>query len=403
MKNEAARLSEITDKYTVLHDYLNEKSRRLWAATEARSLGWGGIGLVSRATGLSYPTIRKGMKELVDSKGDLSRLRKQGGGRKPIVEKDKEVERMLDTLIGPYTKGDPENPLRWTSKSTYKLSEALKASSCEVSPSSVGRILRSQGYSLQANRKEHEGGKHQDRDAQFAFINAKVKQFISAGKAAISVDTKKKENIGNYKNSGQEYHKKGKATKVKVYDFIDKQLGKVSPYGVYDIGLNKGWVSVGISSDTAQFAVNTIRCWWHQLGRASYQGSGELLVTADCGGSNGNRVRLWKVELQKLSNQLGLTIHVCHFPPGTSKWNKIEHRMFSYISKNWRGKPLVSRETVVQLIGNTTTHTGLQIQAVLDENQYHKGIVISDQEMAAVNICTESFHGEWNYTIKPNL
>jgi hypothetical protein len=402
MINEATKLSEITDKYTLLNDYLNEKSRRLWAATEAKALGWGGIGLVSRATGLSYPTIRKGIKELADSKGDPSRLRKQGGGRKSIVAKDKEVERILDTLICPYTKGDPENPLRWTSKSTYKLSEALKASSREVSPSSVARILRSQGYSLQGNRKEHEGGLHQDRDAQFEYINDKVKQFISEGKAALSVDTKKKENIGNYKNSGQEYHKKGKSPKVKVYDFIDKKLGKVSPYGVYDIGLNKGWVSVGISSDTAQFAVNTIRCWWYQLGRASYQATDEILVTADCGGSNGNRVRLWKVELQKLSNQLGLTIHVCHFPPGTSKWNKIEHRMFSYISKNWRGKPLVSRETVVQLIGNTTTNAGLQIQAVLDENQYHKGIVVSDQEMELVNISAESFHGEWNNKIQPD-
>jgi transposase len=397
-----SELSKIKYKYTQLSIYLNEKSRRLWAATEATSLGWGGIGIVSNATGLSYPTIRKGIKELKNSDTIPDRLRKQGGGRKPIVEKNKQVVMILDKLIAPYTKGDPESPLRWTSKSTYKLSEALNEKNCKVSPRSVGRILKSQGYSLQCNRKEYEGGNHQDRDSQFEFINDKMKRFISEGKAAISVDTKKKENIGNYKNKGEEYHKHGQAPKVKVYDFIDKKLGKVSPYGVYDIGLNKGWVSVGISSDTAQFAVNTIRCWWHQTGSASYGQTREILITADCGGSNGNRVRLWKVELQKLSNELNLTVHVSHLPPGTSKWNKIEHRMFSYISKNWRGKPLISRETVVQLISNTTTTTGLKIQAVLDENQYEKGIVISDKQLAKVNISTETFHGDWNYCIEPN-
>ena len=392
MLKGSLKVEDIQNKYEQLTIYLNEKSRRLWAATEANSIGWGGIGVVSKATGMSYPTIRKGIKELLDDKVDTIRLRKKGGGRKSIIEKDKGVVRTLDKLICPYTKGDPESPLRWTSKSTYKLSKALKEASYQVSPSSVGRILKSQGYSLQANRKDYEGGNHQDRDEQFEFINNKIKRFISQGKAAISVDTKKKENIGNYKNSGQEYHKKGDSPKVKVYDFIDKKLGKVSPYGVYDIGLNKGWVSVGISSDTAQFAVNTIRCWWYQLGQANYNGTDEILVTADCGGSNGNRVRLWKVELQKLSNQLGLKIHLCHLPPGTSKWNKIEHRMFSYISKNRRGKPLINRETVVQLMGNTTTKTALRIKAVLDENQYEKGIVVSDQQLSEINITRESFH-----------
>lgn len=403
MENKVSKLTEIRTKYNHLCNYLNEKSKRLWAATEVNALGWGGIGLVSQATGLSYPTIRKGIIELSEGKTDPNRIRKQGGGRKLIIEKNKEVEGLLDKFICPYTKGDPENPLRWTSKSTYKLSEALKEEGCAVSPRSVGRILKLQGYSLQANRKEHEGGKHQDRDAQFEFINNKVKQLISEGKAVLSVDTKKKENIGNYKNSGQEYHKKAEAPKVKVYDFIDKKLGKVSPYGVYDIALNKGWVNVGISSDTAQFAVNAIRCWWYGMGRANYWGTGKILITADCGGSNGNRVRLWKVELQKLANELGITIYVCHFPPGTSKWNKIEHRMFSYISKNWRGKPLLSYETVVELIGNTTTNTGLKIQAVLDKHQYDKGISVSNEQLAAVNISTDSFHGEWNYCIEPNM
>ncbi len=352
---------------------------------------------------MSCPTIRKGIKELSSDITDPTRQRKQGGGRKTIVEKDKNILSSLDKLICPYTKGDPGNPLRWTSKSTYKLSEALKEASHKVSPSSIGRILKSAGFSLQANRKEYGAGKQEDRDRQFEFINNKVKQFILEGKAAISVDTKKKENIGDFKNSGQEHHKKKNPLKVKVYDFIDKKLGKVSPYGVYDIGLNKGWVSVGISSDTAQFAVNTIRCWWHRLGQVNHKATREILITADCGGSNGNRVRLWKVELQKLSNESGIKIHVCHFPPGTSKWNKIEHRMFSYISKNRRGKPLISRETVVQLIGNTTTKKGLKIQAVLDENQYEKGIKVSDRQLEDVNITRESFHGEWNYCINPNI
>jgi len=395
------KISVIRTKYDQLNAYLNERSRRLWAATEAKSLGWGGIGLVSKATGLSCPTIRKGIRELSGDPVDKTRLRKKGGGRKAIAEKDSEVMKLLDDMICPYTKGDPENPLRWTSKSTYKLSKGLKVHSHDVSPSTVGRILKSQGYSLQSNRKEHEGGGHVDRNGQFEFINAKAKRFLSEGKAVVSVDTKKKENIGNYKNQGREYHMKKDAPKVKVYDFIDKRLGKVAPYGVYDIGQNKGWVSVGTSSDTAQFAVNSIRAWWYRLGQADYGKTGELLITADCGGSNGNRVRLWKTELQGLSDELGLKIHVCHFPPGTSKWNKIEHRMFSYISQNWRGKPLISHETVVQLIGNTTTETGLEISAIIDENQYEKGIKVSDQQLAEVNIARETFHGEWNYTISP--
>jgi hypothetical protein len=393
VKDSSHKIAEVRAKYKSLQRYLNEKSRRIWAATESEAIGWGGLKIVCEATGLSKPTVVKGRKELRSEQVFDGRLRKKGGGRKPLIAGNKELEHRLDVLIEPYTKGDPMNPLRWTSKSTYKLSGQLCKEGKSISPSSVGRLLKQQGYSLQGNRKDEEGGQHQYRDAQFEFINEKVKRFLSENKAAISVDTKKKENIGNYKNGGREYHRKGAAPRVKVHDFKDKKLGKVAPYGIYDIGQNEGFVNVGISRDTAEFAVNSIRCWWYQMGKERYGGTTEILITADCGGSNGYRTRLWKVELQKLANELNKIIHVCHFPPGTSKWNKIEHKMFCYISKNWRGKPLISREAVVQLIGNTSTNTGLIIQ--------QRGIKVSDEELAAVNVVKEDFHGEWNYSIHP--
>ena len=307
----------------------------------------------------------------------------------------------LDKLVSPLTRGDPESALRWVCKSLRKLSDELRSQGYEISHTTIGELLRDLGYSLQAPRKTEEGGNHPDRDAQFNYINEKTLQFQKLDYAVISIDTKKKENIGNYANKGKEYQPKGNPEKVKVYDFIDKKKGKVAPYGIYDIRRNEGFVNVGISSDTAEFAVNSIRKWWYKMGRSIYEHTPVLLITADCGGSNGNRVRLWKIELQKLADELNKDIHVCHFPPGTSKWNKIEHKMFCHISKNWRGKPLISRQVVINLIGNTTTKTGLKIQAELDSNMYQKGRKISDQQLAEVNLVKEEFHGEWNYTIKP--
>ena len=311
------------------------------------------------------------------------------------------IESALNKLVSPVTRGDSISALRWTSKSTYKLQEELQGQGYTVSHCSVGKLLRDSGYSLQSLRKTQEGGSHQDRNAQFNHINEQIEQFQKQGWATISVDTKKKENIGNYSNKGKEYQPKGKPGEVKVYDFIDKKKGKVSPYGIYDMGRNEGFVNVGISKDTAEFAVESIRKWWYKMGKPIYENTPALLITADCGGSNGYRVRLWKVELQKLADELKKEIYVCHFPPGTSKWNKIEHRMFCHISHNWRGRPLISRQTVVQLIGNTKTKMGLTIHAELDENIYEKGRKISDTQLAQVNLVKQQFHGEWNYIIKP--
>jgi hypothetical protein len=381
---------------------LNEKSRRIWAATEARSLGWGGITLVHQATGIAPKTIRRGLTELtVQELLEDSRIRKTGGGRKKLTEKAKNLKKDLEALLEPVTRGDPETPLRWTCKSTHNLAKELRQKGYCISQPTVCTLLTALGYSLQANRKINEGGRHPDRNRQFRYINRKTKVFQQQNQPVISVDTKKKEKIGNFKNPGQEYHKKGQAPAVNVYDFIDKKKGKVAPYGVYDLSQNNGWVSVGVSSDTARFAVNSIRKWWNKMGRLTYPGARKLYITADCGGSNGNRNRLWKVELQKLANDLKLVIHVSHFPPGTSKWNKIEHRMFSFISKNWRGRPLVDRATVVNLIAHTRTDTGLVIQAGLDETIYEKGIKVSDKELAQVNLRRFKFHGEWNYKISP--
>ena len=387
-------------KYDAIKSCLSEKGKRLWVSLEAREYGYGGVTLLAKATKLGRTTIHKGLKELL-SPLDQERVRQAGAGRKKLTERYPDILDSLDKLVEPTSKGDPENPLRWTSQSTRKLSDKLLKQGYKISPTSTGQLLRKLGYSLQANKKTLEDGSHPDRNKQFELINNRIKKMQLKGSACLSVDTKKKEKVGNYKNNGQEYQPKGTPIEVKGHDFLDKKLGKVVPYGIYDIGKNKGWVSVGISSDTAQFAVNAIRSWWYTAGRKHYANTESLLITADCGGSNGYRVRLWKTELQKLATETGLVMEVHHFPPGTSKWNKIEHRLFSYISKNWRGKPLIDRETVVNLIGNTTTKTGLTVKALLDKNQYETGIKVSDQEMAAVKLKPDKFHPEWNYRISP--
>jgi len=401
LKREEA-VENIGTKYHGISFCLNERSSRMWAATEAKSFGWGGITVVSEATGIDPKTIRKGLLEL-DEKQHVpaNRIRGTGGGRKKLTATYKNLFDDLESLVEPDSRGDPESPLRWTSKSTYKLSEELKNKGYSVCQRTVCSLLADLDYSLQSNKKTKEGTNHPDRDAQFQYIYERVKYFQSRNNPVISVDTKKKENIGEFKNAGREYHKKGAPLEVKVHDFADKNLGKVSPYGVYDLSKNKGWVNVGISADTAEFAVHSIRCWWYIMGKEAYPRARELLITADCGGSNGHRVRLWKVKLQKLATELETEMSVCHFPPGTSKWNKIEHKMFSYISKNWRGKRLITRETVVNLIASTGTTKGLEIRAMLDENVYEKGIKVTDEEMASVKLVHADFHGEWNYTIKP--
>lgn len=394
----------IQEKYDKISFCLNERSRRIWAAVEADSYGRGGITTVSNATGISRTTIKQGLLELNDGdKLERGRIRKQGGGRKKITVNNPNIIKELEALVESGTRGDPESPLLWTSKSTYKLANELTKNGSKTSQRTVCDLLRNElEYSLQANSKTKEGGDHPDRDSQFEYINEKAKQFQKNNNPVISVDTKKKENIGNFKNNGKEYHKKGKPTEVNVYDFIDKKLGKVAPYGVYDIVKNIGWVNVGISSDTAEFSVESIRTWWNEMGNPIYSKAQELLITADCGGSNGNRVRLWKTELQKLANEIRITIHVSHFPPGTSKWNKIEHKMFSFISQNWRGKPLIDIATVINLISNTRTKSGLEIKTRLDEKHYKKGIKVTDEELAAINLVKDEFHGEWNYKIVPN-
>jgi transposase len=396
------RESVIREKYAALAAHLTERGRRIWAAMEARSYGHGGIAAVYRATGITDKTIRRGVRELQMGRGtEAGRIRQVGGGRKRLTEQDPTVVQDLERLVEPVTRGDPESPLLWTSKSTYHLSEALQQQGHQISQRSVYNLLRESGYTLQANRKRDEGASHPDRNAQFEYIYQKVHGFLARTQPVISVDAKKKENLGNFKNPGQEYHPTGKAPPVRVYDFPDKVLGKAIPYGVYDLAKDQGWVSVGISHDTAEFAVATIRAWWQQMGKPLYKQATELYITADGGGSNGSRVRLWKTELQRLATALHLTIHVSHFPPGTSKWNKIEHRMFSFISKNWRGRPLLDSVTVVNLIGNTKTKTGLTITARLDAKRYEKGRRVSDQTLRRVNLHRDPFHGEWNYSILP--
>jgi hypothetical protein len=403
-KKVEEQVSLIQKKYQAIAPYLNERSRRLWAASEARALGHGGQKRVHEATGLSCATISKGERELAAAEAgqvETERIRKAGGGRKSKLELDKTLQQDLADILESSTRGDPETPLRWSSKSTRKLAAALNQAAPRVSHSLVAKLLDAMGYSLQGNRKVHEGTNHPDRDAQFQFIAEKAKAFQQQGQPVISVDTKKKELIGRFRNGGQEYRPKGQPILVNVYDFMDKQKGKAVPYGVYDLSKNEGWVSVGLSSDTAQFAVNSIRHWWQEMGAARYANATALYITADGGGSNGSRVRLWKVELQRFADEIGKTVHVSHFPPGTSKWNKIEHKMFCFISKNWRGKPLIDAATIVQLIGNTTTTAGLIIKARLDDTVYKKSIQVTDEELQQLSLEPDPFHGEWNYKIVP--
>jgi len=397
----------ITAKFAILSPLLDERARRLWAAAEARAIGRGGISQVAEATGLSRATIRAGVQELArpvaapEPQTPVERVRRPGGGRKPLGVHDPHLLRALETLVDPVTRGDPMSLLRWTCKSAAKLAAALQTQGHVVSERTVNRLLHDLGYSLQANRKTLEGRAHPDRDAQFQYINRRAKAFQGQGQPVVSVDTKKKELVGQFRNSGREWHPQGQPEEVQVHDFPNEALGKVIPSGVYDEATNSGWVSVGIDHDTAAFAVETVRRWWRYMGSKVYPRAKRLLITADGGGSNGSRCRLWKVELQQLADEIGLHISVCHFPPGTSKWNKIEHRMFCHITENWRGRPLVSREVVVNLIGHTTTKTGLAIRSELDENRYPTGREVTAQQMESLAIKQDKFHGEWNYTIQP--
>src|SRR5229473_1779231 len=398
----------IAAKFIILRPLLDERARRAWAAVEVRAMGRGGISCVAEATGLSRVTIRAGLQELVlpgPAPGPLAapeRLRRPGGGRKPLGMRDPHLVHALETLVDPVTRGDPMSLLRWTCKSAAQLAAALQTQGHPVSERTVNRLLHDLGYSLQSNRKTLEGRAHPDRDAQFQYINRRAKTFQKQGQPVVSVDTKKKQLIGQFRNGGREWQPQGHPEEVQGHDFPDAALGKVIPYGVYDETTNTGWVSVGVDHDTAEFAVETVRRWWRHMGSAVYPKAKRLLITAEGGGSNGSRCSLWKGELQKLANEVGLDIAVCHFPPGTSKWNKIEHRMFCHITENWRGRPLRSLGVVVNLIGNTTTKTGLRIHAGLDKRRYPTGLTVSAKEMAQVNLHRADFHGnDWNYTIKP--
>jgi hypothetical protein len=391
----------IRERYTQLSPHLDERGRRIFAAAEARAAGYGGIAAVSRATGLAASTIGRGLKELAAAGLEGDRIRRHGGGRKALLVSDTKLLDNLLTLVAPSERGDPMSPLRWTCKSLRRLAAELRALGHRISHTVVGELLKQQKFSLQGNRKTREGDSHPDRDAQFAYINASVTRMLAGQEPVISVDTKKKELVGDFKNGGREWRPRGDPEEVRVHDFLIKELGRAVPYGVYDLAANEGWVSVGIDHDTAAFAVQTIRSWWHNVGHQQYPGASCLTITADGGGSNGSRVRLWKYQLQKLADELCIEINVHHLPPGTSKWNKIEHRLFSFISMNWRAKPLVSYRVIVDLISATTTDAGLKVRCELDKNSYPKGIVVSDQEMAKINILRADFHGEWNYTIRP--
>jgi hypothetical protein len=396
----------IAERYRLLSQQrvLDERGRRLWAAAEARSAGRGGIAAVVRATGISESTVLRGLADLESGEVlEPGRVRRPGAGQVPILEREPGLAKDLERLVDPVTRGDPESPLRWTSKSGAKLAEALREMGHDVVDRTVLRLLKAKGYSLQANKKTREGAQHPDRDAQFAHINKTVADAIKAGQPVISVDTKKRELVGDFKAVGREFEPKGKPVEVRGHDFKDKELGHAIPYGVYDLVADEGWVSVGITRDTARFAVNSILSWWQHLGRERYPHATSLTITADSGGSNSPRTRLWRVELQRLADLTGLQIRVCHFPPGTSKWNKIEHRMFSFMSLNARGKPLESIEVIINLIAGTSTTMGLKIYAQLDDRTYEKGVEISDEQLAAVNITREAFHGEWNYAVTPSV
>ena len=405
--HDASDVAQIRQKYAALGPALDERVRRQWAAAEAQALGRGGVSAVVLATGMSHNTIDRGLRELqARAEGrpepvQKGRVRLPGGGRKLVTESDPRIVQALEALVEPVTRGDPESPLRWTCKSTRRLAHELSQQDHPIGERTVALLLHQAGYSLQSNRKVREGASDPDRNAQFEYINAQVRAFERLGQPAISVDTKKKELVGDFKNGGREWRPKGEPEEVRVHDFQDPGLGKAIPYGVYDIIHNQGWVSVGIDHDTARFAAQAIRRWWQKMGRKRFPEGRELLITADGGGSNGSRCRLWKVALQELADKTGLTLTVCHLPPGTSKWNKIEHRMFSFITQNWRGCPLVSHEVIVNLIANTSTTAGLRIKAELDTHAYETGIKVSDAELAALHLQKAEFRGDWNYVISP--
>jgi hypothetical protein len=402
---DAHSAERIRRTYQALRPEMDERMRRQWAAAEARGLGYGGIARVSRVTGLSRTTIVAGLAELNlpawQRAGEATRIRRPGGGRRPLTQQDPGLLSALESLIEPTTRGDPESALRWTCKSTRRLADELTRMGHPVGRMTVAALLHEAGYSLQADRKTREGSSHPDRDAQFCYIDRMVRGRLRREQPAVSVDTKKKELVGDFKNNGREWHLAGRPPEVRMHDFADKALGKVIPYGVYDILNDQGWVSVGIDHDTAQFATHSIRSWWARMGCRHFRGAGDLLITADGGGSNGSRCRFWKVCLQHLADELGIGLVVCHVPPGTSKWNKVEHRLFSFITQNWRGRPLDSRETVVNLIASTRTRTGLVVKAALDTNHYETAIKVSDADYAKLRMTRHRFHGDWNYTIRP--
>jgi hypothetical protein len=408
MKDRAEAEAKIRDRYQKIAHTLTERARRLFAASEALAFGFGGVTAAARATRLSATVVRRGIAEVRSIEAGTAttlaptRSRRPGAGRKKITVKDPTLLADLRALVESTTRGDPESPLLWTARSQRNLVAALAKQGHTVCMKSVARLLKELGYSLQANRKRTEGAQHPDRDTQFEHINETVRRQLDAGQPAISVDAKKKELVGDFKNAGRELRPKSDPVEVQVYDFVDEEVGRATPYGVYDLGQNEAWVSVGISHDTAEFSVNAMRTWWLQMGQAAYPHANSLLVTADCGGSNGYRLRLWKVEPQKLADELNFPITVCHLPPGTSKWNKIEHRLFSFITQNWRGKPLVTHQVIVSLIAATTTTTGLRVKSHVDPRTYAKGRRISDAQLADVHLEPHAFHGEWNYTIRPS-
>ena len=404
---DAAAIERIRSKYTALEPVMDERMRRQWAASEAVALGWGGVSAVSCATGLARNTVAAGVRELQYREQHPEevvtfRQRVPGGGRKPLTETDPALMQALEALVAPMTRGHPESPLRWTCKSTLKLSEELRRQNHPVTDRTVAALLKQAGYSLQANQKTREGSNHPDRNAQFEYISRRVLSQQRRGEPVVSVDTKKKELVGEFKNAGREWEPKGTPREVNTHDFPDKKLGKAIPYGVYDLASNAGWVSVGIDHDTAEFAVASIRRWWTEMGAERFPRATKLMITADGGGSNSSRNRLWKKSLQGLADEVQLKLEVCHFPPGTSKWNKIEHRMFCFITKNWRGRPLTSYEVIVNLIASTNTTTGLMVKAALDSNTYNVGVKVTDDELGKLKVTPAKFHGEWNYTIRPS-
>ena len=404
--HDAIAIERIRNKYSSLSPVMDERLRRQWAATEALTLGWGGASLVSKATGLARNTIAAGVRELSyraqhPTEAVVSRLRAPGGGRKRATDVDPDLMRALELLVDPATRGDPESPLRWTCKSTQKLADELTRQNHPVTDRTVAALLKQAGFSLQGNRKTREGTDHPDRNAQFEHINKRALAMRRQDQPVISVDTKKKELVGEFKNAGREWEPKGTPRQVNVHDFPDKKLGKAIPYGIYDLTNNAGWVSVGIDHDTAEFAVASIRRWWLEMGRQRFPHATRLLITTDGGGSNSSRNRLWKKSLQSLADELQLKLEICHFPPGTSKWNKIEHRLFCFITKNWRGRPLTSYEVIVNLIASTSTTKGLRVQAAIDTNVYDVGIKVTDEQLKQLRIKPAKFHGEWNYTITP--